>query len=615
MDSFYGGQPGISFIIVESYNSVKEMLDAFKQGGAYEKVKYGEYVIIDTIVNNNDKNSLENGLIYCRGFDYQESYTKVPNIDDYREGEFNNVNKNKYELAMRKYFKKPGAGAVYVGQIVGPQGETPRVEVLSEKYIISHYTDEFKGSGTLDIVSGKTQNKITYAYCNIRDELDNIVGCVIGITIPYHVIEIHGESVSPYDSSVGTYNSSQDEWSYANLINKEQGNTDDRPFYSLWQLKVPKGIHGIDLSTIGIDKADQQYYYETRNYNASKEGKVTRYKLGVYHKVIVSTTFDEATSDFVITYTTGDTDRIKARFLYDIIVDPTTNRLKVFYSDYENGAHVSKLIGDPIKFIDRIEYDEATQKLIVFYNTIKDGAQEKSIIEKKFKVIEKIELNNDNKLVIYYNTYDDVTKKQDTYTIDYAFKFLSDIKINSTSQKVEITYVVGTSASGDPIYKTETIGSALNYIKEVIVNPKTYHLLVLYSDPAMRAAASAAGKAETCNDHSGVSHTDWWNLGNVRGESGGIHIIGDVDSEEKLPAGGPPDPYQGWIYTVTKNGASMLYAYDYDKSIWYPIGSLDSSLVNPKSVLIVSEADAEGYAPISEDSAILNVGGYWLVLE
>ena len=62
MDSFYGGQPGISFVIVERYDSVAEMLDAFSQGPAYEKVKYGEYVIIDTVINLNNKRSLENGL-------------------------------------------------------------------------------------------------------------------------------------------------------------------------------------------------------------------------------------------------------------------------------------------------------------------------------------------------------------------------------------------------------------------------------------------------------------------------------------------------------------------------------------------------------------------------
>ena len=112
MDSFYGGQPGISFIIVESYDSVKAMLDAFSQGGVYEKVKYGEYVIIDTVTNLNNKRSLENGLIYCRGFNYTEPRAKVPDIADYNKGE--ETDKDGYELAMRKYFQGPGAGAVYV---------------------------------------------------------------------------------------------------------------------------------------------------------------------------------------------------------------------------------------------------------------------------------------------------------------------------------------------------------------------------------------------------------------------------------------------------------------------------------------------------------------------
>ena len=45
-NSFYGGRRGASFVIVEKYKSVEEMIEAFKGGGNYTTVGYDEYVLI-----------------------------------------------------------------------------------------------------------------------------------------------------------------------------------------------------------------------------------------------------------------------------------------------------------------------------------------------------------------------------------------------------------------------------------------------------------------------------------------------------------------------------------------------------------------------------------------
>lgn len=464
-DSFYGGKQGISFTLVEHFDSILDMLKAFSQGGAYEKVNYGEFVIIDTIVNLNNKNSLENGLIYCRGYNYDEDYTEVPDKDSFRDDE-GNLDKNRYELAMRQYFSKPGAGAVYKGQIVGPQGESPALEVLPESEIIANYNDVYKGSGTLDLVSGDTQNEITYAYCNIRDTNDNIIGCAIGITIPYHIFNFIAKSVSAYS---GTYNEETKAWEYSDLIKKTHGNNDEEPFNSKWELQIPKGINGADLINIGVDPDTMQYYNEIRDYTSKEEGIVTKSPIeGVYHKVINKTDYDEETDDFIIHYTHGNDDRIKA-----------------------------------------------------------------------------------------------------------------------------------------------------SWIKEVALNPETYHLLVLYTNPEMRKAAVDAGKAVSFIDKNGIKHDDWWDLGYIRGEYGGIHIIGDLNSIDDLPEGGPSEEYRGWAYTITENDKSLIYVYDYSDNHkgWYSIGSIDSNSIDPISIMIhsqISELNSKIPADSDKDGK-LNENGYWFV--
>lgn len=93
MDSFYGGRQGISFIIKERFESTAAMDDAFSNAD-YDKVWYGEYCIIDTI----NKNDINNGKIYKR-----TAYHDATNSDTHY--------------------------SEYVGQIVGPAGGIPNVQL------------------------------------------------------------------------------------------------------------------------------------------------------------------------------------------------------------------------------------------------------------------------------------------------------------------------------------------------------------------------------------------------------------------------------------------------------------------------------------------------------
>lgn len=92
MSGFYGGRAGAPFIIVATFETETQMVEAFKQGGAYKDVAYGEHVMIQY------QNHENNGKIYRRGHDYQNDW----------------------------------GGAEYVGQVSGPQGYIPYVDTKSE---------------------------------------------------------------------------------------------------------------------------------------------------------------------------------------------------------------------------------------------------------------------------------------------------------------------------------------------------------------------------------------------------------------------------------------------------------------------------------------------------
>ena len=335
MYSFYGGKQGISFIIVKHYDSVQQMLDCFAQGGLYTEVNYGEYVLIDTIANLNKKSSIENGLVYRRGYRYDEPFAPVPSKDDYRT-EDGYLDEDRYEHAMNQYFLHPGAGAEYIGKIVGPQGETPKLEVLKEsevKELIEKNNEGYAGTGFSDIVSGKDQKVLSYAYCNMRDEDYNIIGCAIAFTAPYHFFEMNANSVSAY---TGVLEDGQ--WYYDGLITKESGNDDEDPYRSTWHIDVPKGIHGTNIDSIGADpnpnkdNLKYQYYYELRDFLETEEGKVTRtYLDGIYHKMIENIELDEEASDLIFNYLTGESDRVRTNYIKEVGMKDF--QLLVYYSD------------------------------------------------------------------------------------------------------------------------------------------------------------------------------------------------------------------------------------------------------------------------------------------
>ena len=160
MDSFYGGKQGISFVIKDKFESVGDMEWCFSYG-YYRKLEndqwindeerpytnsvwYGEYCIIDTP----NKNNIENGRVYRR----TANHTPKVGSNDTNHAE-------------------------YVGQIVGPAGGIPGLELKSLEELDSDFdslgTPISTGAETPISSGGKVyyknniENKYTQVYPTI----------------------------------------------------------------------------------------------------------------------------------------------------------------------------------------------------------------------------------------------------------------------------------------------------------------------------------------------------------------------------------------------------------------------------------------------------------------
>lgn len=243
MDSLYGGHQGVSFVLKEAFSSVDDMKSKFALGNSYTDVWFGEFCIIDTP----NKNDPDNGKIYERGLDYQNS----------------------------------NGGAIYRGQIVGSSSGTPylqmntldEVTAQSKKalsdyeyrryptgkdssggYITSDGSDgaaiasfDFNTSNAL--VPGKKSDgtfndTIKYTWCNIRkDNADTDSWFYVGWQIPYTVIDYAIHMNSPYDKSGAVLTDATD-------ISRIDDET--HPYYEKWDLGLPKGIKGDTLRNLRV---------------------------------------------------------------------------------------------------------------------------------------------------------------------------------------------------------------------------------------------------------------------------------------------------------------------------------------------------------------------------
>jgi hypothetical protein len=285
--------------------------------------------------------------------------------------------------------------------------------------------------------------------------------------------------------------------------------------------------------------------------------------------------------------------------------------------------------------------------------------------------IDHVTIDSDGTIHFWYSNG---TEAPNTGYANIKIKYLLDAEVrtglNPTSQ-----YDFDGEGTGDQkiglTWNTESvpgtkdksvIGAPLNYIMETLVstydpkapNTPQNHLLVLYSDPAYRQWLiskyktsdkktnkiwSYTSKKFTQDDGTGnpefVTRDDWYDLGYVKGEPGGLHIIGsytlaagetyqnyldDTIPPEDMPGNTEED--RGWAYLIVDPTGSeevrTIYTYDYEHEKWIVVSDLSAAVIDPTQIVIMDQAQIDpvtgNITPVDSDYIISPKDkGLWFV--
>lgn len=194
MNSFYGGKQGLTYNIVQRFPSVKDMVEAFKNGGAYSKVNYGQYVLIDTISTRQNYVDKENGLLFRRGFDYQKGYVDPTTVENW-EG----WTATTWEQWLNDGV---GGGAIYVGQISGPMGKSPTIK-LQEYNSGTHTLVENINNIFKEATTASLSDQVHIGYTTEEEEINGATERVakVGLQIPFPNIKFSATTVTANSST------------------------------------------------------------------------------------------------------------------------------------------------------------------------------------------------------------------------------------------------------------------------------------------------------------------------------------------------------------------------------------------------------------------------------
>lgn len=624
MYSFYGGKQGRTYKITSHFDSIYDMVQAFQNGGNYTDVNYDEYVIIDTILRKNQKNNAENGILYRRGYDFSQEFNpEEVTLDDnhtlspnqltetvvtlyanaynveYEYGELTSgsisvqtkvpkyynfsykiTSNNTAEIIINNddfnieawnddwatFVTHPGGGAIYVGQIVGPEGDSPAVELIDWDDWRDYTTE---GEGIAEQVRGSFQtdpkpgydwgrrstdgydangfhDTIQYGYCTLRDDQGNVTGAYLAFDIPYTVFNFEAASVSPYGEAGASYQAIYDAetqtWSYSNLI-QENSDSVEHPYYKHFNISIPKGVHGRDIDNLSIDTYTEQggdyLTYQYKDYNAEGEPTASQKILLSPYKVISNISAIRRSDSYIYNNTTS---------IYNY-----PHRLEIKYT-YGESAFID------YNTIERVwiqAEDNGTLLAEHVYIRLSNGNLIDAGLLKRVTHVAK-DLDEDK----YYTYYNDGTKTE------LPIAEIDKVAFNGDLFLIRFKNVEEADISQNYEYQGE----------------------------------------------------NWINLGSV---VKGNHVLTNFATvealEEAYPDGLGYDETSagraGWVVTVgpDANQAYTLYAFDYKTGSWYRIQELGANNIKADYSVLVSKARTENVdLPFNND--LLNENGIWFVV-
>lgn len=403
-DSFYGGRPGFSFIIVLNYASVDEMVECFKQGPDYTTVHFDEHILINT----ENKNDPDNGKIYRRGYDYSNDM----------------------------------GGAVYVGTIVGPAGRAPLLELTTIEEVKAKQAEEgydyrySEGSYAPfdNLIPGRDgdeyNDEIQWACCSIRDELNNDTTAYIGFILPYTVIDYEADSVSPY------YNRSNDTDDFTNEDLVDRIDEGEHPYWEKWHISIPKGIKGESYNNFRVMIADdtiQDYPNKTDdinnqrevlvcdyyNYDKDESGEPVTIYLGNYNMITDISISDDGTITIHYTHDNDQDLDTKIKWIDNITMD-THGTVTVTYNDGSTDTFANTIYWIDDMYIQTADEsgEEGTgdQRLHVLYDT----GEEQTIGEPLNYIMKMSMVDSDYHLLVWYS---DPVRRQEAIDSGNSYTF------------------------------------------------------------------------------------------------------------------------------------------------------------------------------------------------
>lgn len=472
-ESFYGGRRGASYLIVNRYLTIAEMVEAFQQGGAYKAVNYDEYVIIDTV----NKNDIDNGKIYRRGYDYNNDM----------------------------------GGAEYIGQVVGPAGMAPHVEMKT----IDEVEELNKNDGLVDeegntyrrtsgsyapiknLVPGKYEedgqvkyhDEIEYVACSVRDINSHETTVHLGFRFPYTVIDYTAKSVDPY------YHRDKETEDFTNENLVDRMDDGQHPYYELWDIKIPKGIKGDTLKNLRVTtvaECNEQHPGWLQQYAGMDDDEITE-AIKKERKIFVYDYYhyDKNGNGEPVSIYLGDYNKITNIDLAD------NGTLTIDYS------HNDEQIFDRVfKWIKSVKLDTETGHFAIEFNHETDANGEPTIYETDLRWVKDIEFQEDGSVNLKYTTNTDQGLEYDR-----LIKWIKEVSLDPETGKFIVLFNHDESASGEPTkYEVDlrwvhevtiddegtinfnytngedtTYTKMIKYIKEVTLNGETGHLTVKYN--------------------------------------------------------------------------------------------------------------------------------------
>lgn len=526
-NSFYGGRDGAPMIIKKTFDTVKDMVDAFGTIN-YNEVNFGEH----TLIRSEDRNNPENGRLFRRGTNINASETVQSWI----------LNE---ETHLYEETDVSANGAVYIGTIAGPSGNAPHLNFKqTEADVTKVYEDHNKpgydrktGTGTFslnptsqNLVSGKDHDEITWTYCSIRDKNERETDAYIGFTIPYTVIEFEAESETPY------YNRSNNTANFINQNLVDRLDDSSKPFYQKWQINVPKGIHGQSIENLrveGLDTDQAVLKYDLRNFDKDGNGISTTHEIGAYNLI---KNIDLSDTGYLNIDTTASLNEIHKQLQWVKEIKFNSNGT-ITIVDINGDERTGPLDGSNpnayknlIQWITNITLDPETGAFKLEYN---NGT---AALEKSLQWVKDITFSQDGTVTVDYTNKDnDVRSKQlkwvtgtslstdGTFTTSYnngdsatvqgtKLKWPTNIQLNSSTGKVTTTYNDGSSNSSQnpqmDWIKSATLDAeknlSINYVNATDINvplktPNKIELIdgVIYATYNTSATPIALGSVES----------------------------------------------------------------------------------------------------------------------